>query len=41
MAERDTGPDEGVITRRTAMLGAGGVGVFGVLWPAASITCKS
>ena len=31
MAERDTGPDEGVITRRTAMLGAGGVGVFGVL----------
>jgi len=31
MAERDTGPDEGSITRRTAMLGIGGVGVFGVL----------
>ena len=31
MAERDTGPDEGVITRRTAILGATGVGVFGVL----------
>jgi len=31
MAQRDTGPDEGSITRRTAMLGLGGVGVFGVL----------
>ena len=31
MAEQDTGPGEGSITRRTAMLGVGGVGVFGVL----------
>ena len=31
MAERDQGPDEGVITRRTAMLGAGGVGIFSIL----------
>jgi len=31
MAKRDQGPDEGIITRRTAMLGAGGIGVFSIL----------
>ncbi|MDB2437117.1 penicillin-binding protein 2 [Hellea sp.] len=31
MSEHDQGPDEGVITRRTLMLGAGGAGIFGVL----------
>ena len=31
MAERDAGADEGVITRRTAMLAAGGLSVFSVL----------
>jgi penicillin-binding protein 2 len=31
MAEHNRGADEGVITRRTAILGVGGLGVFGVL----------
>ena len=31
MAEHNKDPDEGVVTRRTAMLGAGGVGIFGIL----------
>jgi len=31
VAEHDAGPDEGTITRRTAILGAGGVGIFGIL----------
>ena len=31
MAEHNQGPDEGVITRRTAMLAAGSVGIFGIL----------
>ena len=30
MAEHNKDPDEGVVTRRTAMLGAGGVGIFGI-----------